>query len=439
MAIGRTFPESLQKGLRSLESGPLGLRSRTIPVFVDLPDDELERACRRPTPDRLFAVAARARPRHPDRAAARDHGDRPLVPATRWPRSSRPTIEFASTTSVRRRPRPAGLAGGEAAGFGDAQLAQLWERRTRSGAPRRASPPASTITYKTVDTCAAEFEAATPYHYGTYEDDCEVTPLDQSRGGHPRQRPQPHRPGRRVRLLLCARRVRALRRGLRDGDGQLQPRDRLHRLRHERPALLRAALGRRRAQRVRSAAPRTASCGGHRRTRRSDAAEARPHAGRAAGIPVVGTSPDSIDLAEDRDRFNALCDELGIPQPAGGTARASTEPRRSRPRSATRCSSGPPTSWAGVRCRSCSTAKDWSRHGGARHRRLARARRGTLGGATRAHRPVPGGRHRGRRRRAPRPHRRGLDRRDHGAHRGSRGALGRQRLRAAPLHVRGRA
>ena len=123
-------------------------------------------------------------------------------------------------------------------------------RRRGARCTRRASPPASQVTYKTVDTCAAEFAARTPYHYGTYEDEDEVAPLDAAGGRDPRQRAEPHRPGRRVRLLLRARRVRAVRRGLRDRDGQLQPRDRLHRLRHQRPTLLRAAHARGRARGV---------------------------------------------------------------------------------------------------------------------------------------------------------------------------------------------
>ena len=80
------------------------------------------------------------------------------------------------------------------------------EAEVRDGAASRAGVA---VTYKTVDTCAAEFAASTPYHYGTYEDEDEVAPLRRARGRHPRQRPEPHRPGRRVRLLLRARRVRA--------------------------------------------------------------------------------------------------------------------------------------------------------------------------------------------------------------------------------------
>ena len=96
-------------------------------------------------------------------------------------------------------------------------------------------------TYKTVDTCAAEFAAETPYHYSTWEDESEVRPSDRPRVVILGSGPEPHRPGHRVRLLLRPRQLRPARGRLRDGDGQLQPGDRVDRLRHVRPAVLRAA------------------------------------------------------------------------------------------------------------------------------------------------------------------------------------------------------
>ena len=135
--------------------------------------------------------------------------------------------------------------------------------------------------YKTVDTCAAEFAASTPYHYSAYETD----PGGRIRGGaadraaegdHPGLRAEPDRTGHRVRLLLRARRSRAAGRRLRDRDGQLQPGDRVHRLRHLRPAVLRAADHRGRA----GGHPRRAAVGhggrGHPDPRRADPAEAGP-------------------------------------------------------------------------------------------------------------------------------------------------------------------
>ena len=236
----------------------------------------------------------------------------------------------------RRRASPAGGLGGPAEltrrdwrrakrlGFADAQLAWLWSvpeddvRAARLAAGVRA-------TMKTVDTCAAEFEARTPYHYSTYEDDDEVRAERPAQDHHPRVGSQPHRPRGRVRLLLRAGQLRPARRRLRDGHDQLQPRDRLHRLRHQRPPLLRAHHLGGRHQRHRRRV-------GHRRGGRGDrcrSAARRPLklAGLLPAGLVLGTSPASIDLAEDRERWNALCSRLEIPQPAGGTAATFDEAR----------------------------------------------------------------------------------------------------------------
>ncbi len=98
-----------------------------------------------------------------------------------------------------------------------------------------------------------------------------IPPLGPQQGRHPRRRPQPHRPGHRVRLLLLPRLLRADRRGLRDHHGQLQPRDRLDRLRHLGPALLRAAHPRARPRDPARRAGRTARC-----TASSSSSAARP-------------------------------------------------------------------------------------------------------------------------------------------------------------------
>ena len=174
-------------------------------------------------------------------------------------------------------------------------------------------------TFKTVDTCGAEFEAHTPYHYSTYEDEDEVRQGEQAEGRDPRVGPEPHRSGHRVRLLLRARQLRPARRRLRDRHDQLQPRDGVDRLRHERPPLLRAAHRRGRAERPRGRAGRGERDRRRDRVaRRADAAQAGLGVCRPASSPAP--SPESIDLAEDRERWNALCARLEIPQPAGGTA-----------------------------------------------------------------------------------------------------------------------
>jgi len=99
--------------------------------------------------------------------------------------------------------------------------------------------PSGGVTYKTVDTCGAEFEAHTPYHYSTTEDEDEIL-RPPVRGCHPGLGTQPDRSGHRVRLLLRPRLLRPPGRRLRDGHGQLQSRDGVDRLRHVGPVVLRA-------------------------------------------------------------------------------------------------------------------------------------------------------------------------------------------------------
>ncbi|MDQ1394913.1 MAG: carbamoyl-phosphate synthase large subunit, partial [Acidimicrobiaceae bacterium] len=178
MAIGRTFPESLQKGLRSLEHGRLGLNCDPAELSYDsLSDDELVRQSAVATPDRPFQLEASLR---------RGISVERLHEATRvdpWfldqisliteerARLSDIGFDAMRTRDWRRAKR---------LGFGDAQLAYLWQvteaqvRQARLAAGVRP-------TYKTVDTCGAEFEARTPYHYSTYEDEDEVRPGDKPR------------------------------------------------------------------------------------------------------------------------------------------------------------------------------------------------------------------------------------------------------------------
>ncbi|HEV7689035.1 MAG TPA: carbamoyl-phosphate synthase large subunit, partial [Acidimicrobiia bacterium] len=215
--------------------------------------------------------------------------------------------------------RPSYVLGGRAMQIvydADAQLAWLW------GIPEeevRASRTAAgvTVTFKTVDTCAAEFAARTPYHYSTWEDDDEVAPLE---------RPAviilgsgPNRIGQGIEFDYCcvhaAFELSAA--GFEtvmvncnpetvstDYDTSdrlffepLTPEDVLH---------VCGAL----ADNLRGV---IVSLGGQTPLKLA-------HDLEAAGVPVLGTSPDSIDLAEDRERFNALCERLGIPQPPGGVS-----------------------------------------------------------------------------------------------------------------------
>ena len=179
-----------------------------------------------------------AAPGRDGRRAGRPHPGRPVVPRPdgddrrRAPLAWRPRRRTRSTARQWRRAKQLG--------FADAQLAHLWGldeaevRRQREAAGVRPM-------FKAVDTCAAEFAAETPYHYSTYEDEDEVRPSS---------RPQvvvlgsgPNRIGQGIEFDYCCVHavLRAPRRRLRDRDGQLQPGDRVDRLRHLGPALLRAA------------------------------------------------------------------------------------------------------------------------------------------------------------------------------------------------------
>ncbi|MGZ6995587.1 MAG: carbamoyl-phosphate synthase large subunit, partial [Acidimicrobiia bacterium] len=210
-------------------------------------------------------------------------------------------------------------------GFSDAQLAYLWgvdEREVRAARLRAGVR----VTYKTVDTCAAEFAAETPYHYGTYEDVDEVAPLTRPTvvilGS------SPNRIGQGVEFdYCCVHAAFALSdAGYETVMVNCNPEtvstdyDTSDRLFFE-PLTIEgvrnvcdALGGEGRLTGV------VVALGGQTPLKLA-------HALEQAGIPVLGTSPDSIDLAGDRDRFNALCERLEIPQPAGGTATTPADAR----------------------------------------------------------------------------------------------------------------
>ena len=218
------------------------------------------------------------------------------------------------------RPTPSVLRRAKQLGFADRRIAELTgatEAGVRARAPRarasarrsRRSTPAPPSSWRTRRTSTRPTRRRTRRR------------RPRAEGHHPRRRPEPHRPGDRVRLLLRPRGVRAARGRRRDDHGQLQPGDGLDRLRHVRPALLRAAhaRGRARHRRARAAARRD------RAVRRPDAAEARGAAARRRACRSSAPSPDAIDRAEDRERFGALLAELGLNQAAGATARSLAE------------------------------------------------------------------------------------------------------------------
>jgi len=321
MAIGRTFPESFQKALRSLETGRAGLNCDPAERAYDAhSDDELVRLVATATPERPFLLDAALRRGVP---VERLHDATAIDP---WFLDQ---LRLLSETRAALAPRsPSELTRAEwrrvkRLGFADRQLAYLW------GVPEpdiRAARSAAgvEVTYKTVDTCAAEFAARTPYHYGTYEDEDEVAPLE---------RPAvvilgsgPNRIGQGVEFdYCCVHAAFALSdAGYETVMVNCNPEtvstdyDTSHRLFFE-PLTEEDVLAvcRRLEERCAGADGRLAgvvvALGGQTPLKLARTLD-------AAGVTVLGTSPDSIDLAEDRERFHALCDRRGIGQPPGGTA-----------------------------------------------------------------------------------------------------------------------
>src|SRR5581483_1586460 len=204
-------------------------------------------------------------------------------------------------------------------GFSDTQLAYLWGTTPADVRDARLAAGVG-VTYKTVDTCAAEFAADTPYHYGTFEDEDEVgagtRPTVVILGSGP------NRIGQGVEFdYCCVHAAFALSdAGFETVMVNCNPEtvstdyDTSDRLFFE---PLSAEDVREICESLRGRGQPLAgvivSLGGQTPLKLA-------HTLEAAGIPVLGTSPASIDLAEDRERFNEVCDRLGLPQPPGGTA-----------------------------------------------------------------------------------------------------------------------
>jgi len=314
MAIGRTFPESMQKAMRSLEQGRMGLNCDPGEVQLDdLSDTELLAKASTGTPDRPYQLEACLR----RGMTVEQVADATKVDPWFLDQISRIVEERAHLAEV-------GFAGvttrelrrAKRLGFGDAQLAYLWGVTEQEVRARRKAD-GLVPTYKTVDTCAAEFEAATPYHYSTWEDVDEVVDT-----GRPRVvilGSGPNRIGQGIEFDYCC--VHACF-ALADAGYETvmvncNPEtvstdyDTSDRLYFE-PLTEEDAL---------------------------NVIEAEQASGNLVGVivglggqtplklagilpegTVLGTSPASIDLAEDRDLWNQLCDRLDIAQPAGGTA-----------------------------------------------------------------------------------------------------------------------
>ena len=315
MAIGRTFCESLQKGLRSLEQGRLGLNADPAEAAYDRFDDaDLMAAAAVPTPERIFQLEALLRRDESVEAVHAATGvDRWFLDQIARICTERRTLETTEPAAMSR----ATWRRAKRLGFSDAQLAYLWD--TAPADVRAAREAAGVLpTFKTVDTCAAEFEATTPYHYSTYEDTDEIRPAQKPRvlilGSGP------NRIGQGIEFdYCCVHAGQALRTaGYETVMVNCNPEtvstdydtnDRLYfePLTSEDVANVIAA---------EDPVGVIVSLGGQ--TPLALADQLPPEL-------VLGTPPASIEGAEDRERWNALCTRLGIPQPAGGAVTSQAE------------------------------------------------------------------------------------------------------------------
>jgi len=315
MAIGRTFTESLQKALRSLENGRMGLNCDPAELnYRSMSDDEVLAATGVPTPERLFLVGeAIFRGISLDRiydTCKIDHWflDQMLMIVEERHALSNTTMSALTVRQWRRAKR---------LGFSDAQLGHIWS--VDENDVRLARIAAGVIpTYKAVDTCSAEFAAQTPYHYSTYEDENEVRPSTKQRviilGSGP------NRIGQGIEFDYCCVHASF---ALRDAGFETvmincnpetvstdyDTSDRLYFEPLTREDVMNVIQAEIKAS---TTPPRViVSLGGQTPLKLANYIPAEL---------IAGTSPVSIDLAEDRKKWSALCEELKISQPPGGTA-----------------------------------------------------------------------------------------------------------------------
>ncbi len=315
MAIGRTFPESLQKGLRSLEQGRMGLNGDPgEKAFDALSDADLLARAAVPTPERIFQVGEAIRRGLTAEVQQATRIDPWFVDQMAMIVEERKVIEGTDPAAWGR----AQWRRAKRLGFSDAQIAHLTgsdEDTVRSLRGAAGVFP----TYKTVDTCSAEFAANTPYHYSSWEDEDEVRES-------PRERvlilgSGPNRIGQGIEFDYCCVHASF---ALRDAGYETvmlncnpetvstdyDTSDRLYFEPLTREDVLNVIAAETRAAGGR--APKViVSLGGQTPLKLS---------GQIPRDLVAGTSPESIDLAEDREKWNELCDRLSIPQPPGGTA-----------------------------------------------------------------------------------------------------------------------
>lgn len=309
MAIGRTFKEALQKCVQGLEIDRHGLGGDGV-------DDAWEEEnwlsyIRTPYANRIFAIR---------KAFLAGHSVAEIYEATkidRWFLSN--MLEIVSMERELKNMKPSSvdhevLFRAKKMGFSDRQLAHLWGMKEDKVAEMRRALNITSV-FKTVDTCAAEFEAFTPYHYSTFESECEVVRTDRKKimiiGGGP------NRIGQGIEFDYCC--VHASFALKEDGFETIMVNsnpetvstdyDTSDKLYFE-PLTLERVLAICEKERPDGV---IVQFGGQTPLKLAKGLEAH-------GVQIIGTSPESIDIAEDRKRFGLLVDRLGIKQPPNGTA-----------------------------------------------------------------------------------------------------------------------
>ncbi len=314
MAIGRTFKESLHKALRSLEIGHAGLERPALP-----PGEDGEKALWEQIdvarPGRLWALAEALR-----RGASVEEVYRRSAIDPWFLGNLRELVEMeADLEAAAPDERVQWLRPAKQAGFSDRRLAALWRMREDEVRGLRHASGVRPV-YKRVDTCGAEFEAFTPYLYSTYEQECEAAPTSRRKimilGGGP------NRIGQGIEFdYCCVHAVFALREaGFETLMVNCNPEtvstdyDTADRLYFE-PLTLEDVIeihDREKPEGV------IVQFGGQTPLRLAVPLE-------RAGIRILGTPPDAIDRAEDRERFDALLEKLALRRPPGGVARSEAE------------------------------------------------------------------------------------------------------------------
>ncbi len=318
MAIGRSFEESLQKALRGLETGLAGLD--TPRHLASAGKGEILAALAQRTPDRLLVAAHALRAGIVPSEVARVSSYDPWF-----------VERLAGLVAAERAVEAEGLPADAAAlrrlkamGFSDARLAALSGLAEAEVRARRHALGVRPV-FKRIDTCAAEFEAATPYMYSTYAGtECEAGPSARAKiailGGGPNRIGQ----GIEFDYCCCHAAFALTEAGFETIMINCNPEtvstdyDTSDRLYFE-PLTAEDVLEILHVeQQAGTLEGVIVQLGGQTPLKLA-------HALEAARIPILGTSPDAIDLAEDRERFAALVDRLGLKQPAGGIARSREE------------------------------------------------------------------------------------------------------------------